>query len=226
MSNNTIYKTILAVDTSMDGCSVSLLHKNIIINTLKICKKNHSDNILPMINKILNLAKIHIKQLYSISFCKGPGYYTSIRIAFCIVKSLSLKYNLPIIGFSTFICLAEQAWRKYTATKILIAINATKKNIYWAQYIRTKDNIWTGQITESRIKINDIHKKIEDISDKWTLVGNTWNANLFKKNKKLTITGITTPNARDIISLSESVCVSNQNLSNYNESIIYLDEYT
>ncbi|AYN24742.1 tRNA (adenosine(37)-N6)-threonylcarbamoyltransferase complex dimerization subunit type 1 TsaB [Buchnera aphidicola] len=190
---------ILAIDTSIDYCSVAIYKKKIIYSLSENCKKEHTKKILPMIQKVLINAKITLKDLNYVAFSKGPGKFTGIRIAIGIAQSLSLSLKIPIFGISTLSILAEQAWRKYKKKKILVAIYAKIGEVYWGRYIKNDSLLWTGEHTESLVKINEIEKKIKTFQKKWTLVGNGWEKIKWENTLKFEKKEMLHPNAKDII---------------------------
>ncbi|WP_254056352.1 tRNA (adenosine(37)-N6)-threonylcarbamoyltransferase complex dimerization subunit type 1 TsaB [Buchnera aphidicola] len=104
---------ILSIDSSTDYCSIAIYkHKNIFFLKEK-CKNQHTVTILPMLQKILLQMQIKFQDLNYIAFAKGPGYFTSIRIAASVAHSLAISLNIPIISVSTLAIMAEKAWRKY-----------------------------------------------------------------------------------------------------------------
>lgn len=104
---------ILSIDCSSDHCSVAIYKKACIHYLTEKSKKKHTLVILPLIRKILLQTKITLNHLNYISFAKGPGNFTSIRIASSITHSLGISLNIPIISVSTLSIMAEKAWRKY-----------------------------------------------------------------------------------------------------------------
>ena len=222
-----MFKKILAIDTSMDGCSVSLLKNNCIINKFTLCKKKHTEIILPMIKKVLNTYKININELNAIAISKGPGNFTGIRLSICIAQALALKNKLPVIGISTFASISEQAWRKHLSKKVLVAFDAKKKGIYWAEYIRNKHGIWQGEHTESCLNMDSIHNKMNKLSGIWTTVGNGWEKiNMTNKKKRnLIYTKITLPNAKDIITFAKLLLKNSNTLFLTDLIPIYLDDF-
>lgn len=205
-----MHKNILAMDTSMDGCSVSLLKHNTILHNFKFCKKNHTSIILPMIQNSLNRLSVKINELDMIVFSKGPGQFTGIRISCCIAKTLTIGNKLKIIGISTLVSLAEQAWRKYKSQKVVIAIYAHQKKVYWAKYIRNVHGIWIGKNTESCITIQQANFKVYQLSEIWTLIGNAWE--IINKKPHFFAKNIFFPHARDLLNIALSLKNKKSNL--------------
>lgn len=155
-----------------------------------------------MIKKILLISKITFKDLNYISFAKGPGNFTGIRIAIGIAQSLSLSLNIPILGISTLAIMAEKAWRKYHQKKMLVTIGAGINKIYLAKYIKDNKLLWTGEKTEVLIHSYEINKEMKHLNNDWFLIGNGLEKfnqkNFFNFNKIKNIW----PNAKDLIPFS------------------------
>jgi len=215
-------KIILAIDSSIDCCSVAVYKNKYIYSLSEKCKKKHTSQILPMIQETLLKANTEFKKLDYISFAKGPGNFTSIRIAASIAQSLSFSLKIPLISISTLAIMAEKAWRKYKQKQILVLINAKKTEVYWGQYIRNKESIWIGEHTESLIKKKIIIEKINNLKKKWTLVGNESQLIQVKNFLHINNTKIFSPNAKDIIPFA-LLTIKNKKLFSLEEnSINYL----
>ena len=57
-----------------------------------------------------------------------------------------------MIGVSTLMTMAQGAWRKNGATRVLAAIDARMGEVYWAEYQRDENGIWHGEETEAVLK--------------------------------------------------------------------------
>ncbi|WP_367677772.1 tRNA (adenosine(37)-N6)-threonylcarbamoyltransferase complex dimerization subunit type 1 TsaB [Buchnera aphidicola] len=152
-----------------------------------------------MIQKLLLESQTTLKELNYIGFSKGPGNFTSIRIAESIAQSFFLSLKIPVIGISTLKIMAEQAWRKYKKKQVIVAIKAQSTHVYWAKYTRNEKSIWIGEHTESLVKKELIQKKINHLKKQWTLVGNGWKIIEYKKFSNINNVNVFFPNARDII---------------------------
>ncbi|VFP81126.1 tRNA threonylcarbamoyladenosine biosynthesis protein TsaB [Buchnera aphidicola (Cinara kochiana kochiana)] len=193
--------TILALDTTLYSSSVSLLHHEKTYSLFKLCVKNHENKILNMIKKILNKANITLNNIDYITCTIGPGSFTGIRISIGISQTISIIYRIPIIGFSTLQILSEQSWKINKIKRVLIAIQISKNQIFWAKYIKNKIGLWVGGYTEKLFKnINIIKKKIMKCSGVWSAIGLNIHTKNLKKSIKLFYTHITTPHSKDIIS--------------------------
>ncbi|VFP85936.1 tRNA threonylcarbamoyladenosine biosynthesis protein TsaB [Buchnera aphidicola (Cinara pseudotaxifoliae)] len=196
----TVIKTILALDTTLFSCSVSLLYKGIIYSLFKQCSKTHEKNILSMINKLLNHVNITFTDIDLIACTIGPGSFTGIRISIGVSRTISVVYRIPVIGFSTLQILSEQSWNINKINRVLLTIQISKNQILWAKYIKKKTGLWIGNHTEKFFQnIHKIKKITKNYSGKWSTVGLNMRMSNFKKSIKLFYTHITTPHSKYII---------------------------
>ncbi|VFP79220.1 tRNA (adenosine(37)-N6)-threonylcarbamoyltransferase complex dimerization subunit type 1 TsaB [Buchnera aphidicola] len=196
-------KTILALDTTLYSCSVSLLHKKKIYSLFKSSFKNHEIYILNMIKTILKKANTTLRKIDFIACTIGPGSFTGIRISIGISQTISIIYKIPIIGFSTLQILSEQSWNINKINRVLIAVQISKNQIFWAKYLKNKIGLWVGIHTEKLYNnINNIKKITKNYKGIWSTIGFKIKINYFKKSTKLFNTHITTPHSKDIISCS------------------------
>ncbi|ELL64625.1 hypothetical protein SEE22704_08113, partial [Salmonella enterica subsp. enterica serovar Enteritidis str. 22704] len=89
-----------------------------------------------MVQEILAASGVSLNEIDALAFGRGPGSFTGVRIGIGIAQGLALGANLPMIGVSTLATMAQGAWRKTGATRVLAAIDARMGEVYWAEYQR------------------------------------------------------------------------------------------
>ncbi|QIQ21215.1 tRNA (adenosine(37)-N6)-threonylcarbamoyltransferase complex dimerization subunit type 1 TsaB [Zophobihabitans entericus] len=134
--------TILALDTSTEACSVALLKDNQIIADFILSQREHTQRILPMVDKVLIEAEITVNALDAIAFGRGPGSFTGVRIGIGIAQGLAFGADKPLLAVSTLETLAERAYRESGATNVIATIDARMNEVYFGQYERTTDGNW------------------------------------------------------------------------------------
>ncbi|XBC44155.1 MAG: tRNA (adenosine(37)-N6)-threonylcarbamoyltransferase complex dimerization subunit type 1 TsaB [Buchnera aphidicola (Schlechtendalia peitan)] len=194
-------KTILAFDSSMSNCSISLLYKNYIYNNNRICNKNQTKYILPMIQTILKKNSLHLNEIDIIAISKGPGNFIGTRTTIAIAQGLSLGLNIPIIALSTTLIIAEQAFRMFNANRVLIILKINNTEMYVIKYIKNKKNYWNNKKSKRIFNIEETVKILYTLKQKWIVIGN--NLELFSENiyKNLIFKHIDFPKSEFIISL-------------------------
>ncbi len=112
----------------------------------------------------------------TLAYGRGPGSFTGVRIGIGIAQGLALGAELPMIGVSTLMTMAQGAWRKNGATRVLAAIDARMGEVYWAEYQRDENGIWHGEETEAVLKPEIVHERMQQLSGEWVTVGTGWQA--------------------------------------------------
>ena len=115
---------ILAIDTATEACSVALWNDGTVNAHFELCPREHTQRILPMVQDILTTSGTSLTDINALAYGRGPGSFTGVRIGIGIAQGLALGAELPMIGVSTLMTMAQGAWRKNGATRVLAAIDA------------------------------------------------------------------------------------------------------
>lgn len=116
--------TVLAFDASTLACSACVMRDGKIISSRYLnTGLTHSQTLLPIIEGVLQDAKITVDDLDRIGVAVGPGSFTGIKIAVATAKGLAHKNKTPCatisslealacnIPFSGTVCAVEDARR-------------------------------------------------------------------------------------------------------------------
>jgi tRNA threonylcarbamoyladenosine biosynthesis protein TsaB len=124
---------ILAIDTTGDTCSVAIGQDgNYICSQYLHDKNTHSVNLMPMIDRCLNMCDMTIDDIDAFAIAVGPGSFTGIRIGVCTVKGFATLSDKPCIAISTLDGLAQNAFA-FSGT-ICPLIDARRSESYFAFY--------------------------------------------------------------------------------------------
>lgn len=167
---------ILAIDTATEACSVALWNDGTVNAHFELCPREHTQRILPMVQDILTTSGTSLTDINALAYGRGPGSFTGVRIGIGIAQGLALGAELPMIGVSTLMTMAQGAWRKNGATRVLAAIDARMGEVYWAEYQRDENGIWRGEETEAVLKPELVHERMQQLSGEWVTVGTGWQA--------------------------------------------------
>lgn len=167
---------ILAIDTATEACSVALWNDGTLSAQFELCPREHTQRILPMVQDILAAGGTTLTELNALAYGRGPGSFTGVRIGIGIAQGLALGANLPMIGVSTLATMAQGAWRKTGAGRVLAAIDARMGEVYWAEYRRDENGIWHGEDTEAVLKPEQVTERLQQLSGEWVTVGTGWPA--------------------------------------------------
>ncbi|CUS96143.1 tRNA threonylcarbamoyladenosine biosynthesis protein TsaB [Candidatus Kryptobacter tengchongensis] len=168
---------ILAIDTSTDICSVSVIEnekqksKNI-LNT----KQLHAEKLILIINQTLENINITLKDIKAIAVSIGPGSFTGLRISLSVAKGLCYVLGKPLIAVPTLDALALRAkqfcniLKNYIHNEIFVCavLNAKQSDFYFSFYKYESDqlvrvsNYLSGGIDEIKKKISGLTVFIGD----------------------------------------------------------------
>ncbi|QJC36013.1 tRNA (adenosine(37)-N6)-threonylcarbamoyltransferase complex dimerization subunit type 1 TsaB [Enterobacteriaceae endosymbiont of Donacia cincticornis] len=177
MQNN-----ILAIDTSTEYCLLSLKIDNIIYNKIHYSPYSHIKCILQLLNNLLKEKKITLSTICLLGYNLGPGNFTSLRIGIAIIESLSYVLNIPKIGISHLMILAEQSWKITGIKNVISVIKCNQNLLYFAIYKRTFKGLWIGKKSECLLNYNDFFQKIILLKGIFVLISNI--DQYFQKNIK------------------------------------------
>lgn len=127
---------ILALDTATEACSVALHFHGRTECLYELAPRQHNERLLPMINELLEGAKIRLEDIHLIAFGQGPGSFTGVRIAVGVAQGLALGLDCPLLPVSTLKALALEAFEENEARIALPAIDARMDEVYVGCYQR------------------------------------------------------------------------------------------
>lgn len=131
---------ILAFDTSNQPLSVAVVEGDrILAEQLINVKRNHSVQLMPIIDEVLKQAKLSLDDIDRIAVAQGPGSYTGLRIAVTIAKSLAWTKGIDLVGVSSLKVVAGNRLDEHTGELILPIFDARRQNIYTGLYTRGED---------------------------------------------------------------------------------------
>jgi len=163
---------ILAIDTSTEACSAALNIDNQIIVEFEIAPRRHSELILKQCDKLLAEADLRINQLDAISFGRGPGSFTGLRIAAGVTQGIAFASDLPVIGISTLAAQAQKICLLHPEHLYFSAIDARMNEIYWGIYQLGNNQLVTTHSNEAINKASEIdYNQVEPLIG----VGSAWN---------------------------------------------------
>jgi tRNA threonylcarbamoyladenosine biosynthesis protein TsaB len=123
---------LLALDTSTEYLSLCLWQDGAVLSRDLLAGQTHSQRVLPMVGEMLSEAGLSLKQLDGIAFGAGPGSFTGLRIGCGVAQGLAFGANLPVVGVSTLLALAQQG----QGPRVLACLDARMGEVYHAAYER------------------------------------------------------------------------------------------
>jgi tRNA threonylcarbamoyl adenosine modification protein YeaZ len=136
----------IAIDTSTDIASLALVQDDVIIAELTWrCGQNHSSQLLPGLNYLLQQAKLSLDSATGIIVARGPGSYNGLRVGISTAKGLAFSLGIPLVGISTLAAAAYQ--QAELGLPVCPIFNAGRGEIATAIY-QKKGEDWTQLAAE------------------------------------------------------------------------------
>ena len=192
---------ILGIDTSTMAANVAVLEDDKLICEYTInTKKTHSQKLMPMIENMLKLSDLDIKEIDAIAICVGPGSFTGLRIGMATAKAMAHVNNIPLIGVNSLEILGANM--DLCNRNICSILDAQRNQVYMNKYILKDDKI--TELEEISIKpIDELLEKISSSNEDWVLVGEA----VYKYKEKIEeISNITIPSPANNITKASTLC--------------------
>ena len=174
---------ILAIDTSTMISTVTIASENEILGDFNVNQqKTHSESLVPMIETLLNLLGMEIKDIDEFVIAEGPGSFTGLRIGMTIAKTLAQVNDRKLVPISTLLALANNS----SSDKLKVPmLDARGNRVYGAVYDKEFNEI----IKEDLYTIEDFSKLVNDLDEEIELIGDISlkYQDLFEKAKVLPI---------------------------------------
>ena len=127
-------KSLLAIDTSTENCSVALVHDGKLTTRNIESPREHSQKLLPFVEEVLDSAGVSLAELDGLVVGAGPGSFTGVRIGVSMAQGLAFSADLPVYPVCSLQALAQQAIRKNDVAGVVACIDARMGEVYYALY--------------------------------------------------------------------------------------------
>lgn len=162
---------ILALDTSTDACSVALCIDGETREDFRIIPRQHTKQLLPMIQAMLDEASLKVSDLDSIAFGRGPGSFAGIRIATGVAQGLAFAAELKLLPISTLASMAYARYLSHGDQHIIAALDARMDEIYWAAFV-----VENGRLVLQGSERVDAPANVQlPEGNSWVGIGSGWN---------------------------------------------------
>ena len=149
----------LAIDTSTDNAGLAIVEGGQVIAELNwCCKRNHSVELMPRLERLLQQAKLELQSASGIIVARGPGSFNGLRVGVSTAKGLAFSLNVPLAGIST---LEAAAWQhSASGLPVCPVFNAGRGEVAAAVY-RQKDGQWQLLLENHITSIEELCRKIK-----------------------------------------------------------------
>ena len=167
---------LLAIDTSTDACSAALWLDGEVCQRYQIAPREHGQLILRMIASLLAEAGLTLAQMDALSFGRGPGGFTGVRIANGVIQGLAFGADLPVVAVSSLAALAQGAYVEVRAPQVLAVIDARIGEVYWGAYRAAENGLVMLVDQEIVCPPHHVPPPHHDVDHDWFGAGNGWHA--------------------------------------------------
>lgn len=98
---------VLAIDTSLDACSVAIVRDGETLAYLhETMTRGQAERLAPMVREAAQQAAITFAEVDRVAVITGPGSFTGVRVGLSFARALALSLSKPCVGVSTLEALA------------------------------------------------------------------------------------------------------------------------
>jgi tRNA threonylcarbamoyl adenosine modification protein YeaZ len=150
----------IAIDTSTNYASLAVLNQSQILAEFTWqCYQNHTVELYPRLNLLLEKSGQDIKSADCIYVARGPGSFNGLRVGVSAAKGLAFSLGIPIIGISTLSATAYQ--HAESGLPVCAIQNAGREEIAAAIY-KMKRKTWSELTAEHITTLDALVPKIKE----------------------------------------------------------------
>ena len=155
----------LAIDTSTMISTVTIGDDKEILGDFNVNQsKTHSESLVPMIETLLDLLGMTIRDIDKFIIAQGPGSFTGLRIGMTVAKTLAQVEKKDLITISTLRAMAAGSTSERAK---LTLIDARSTRVYGALYDSNLEEI----IPENLYEIDDLAKMVNEKNLEIEMIG-------------------------------------------------------
>lgn len=159
---------LLAIDTSSRTASCAVVEDGVLLGEFYAnVKMTHSCTILPMVQNLLECAKLRLSDMDCFGVTCGPGSFTGLRIGLSAVKGMSHALGLPCVAVST---LEALAWNLQFPCEAAPVLDARCSQVYTALF-RWKDGVLERLSPDEAVTLQELEARLKNRGTSVFLVG-------------------------------------------------------
>lgn len=166
--------TLLALDTSSEGCSAALWNNGQLSERFELAPRGHTRLLMPMIRQLLADAGLVPADLDALAFARGPGSFTGLRIATGVIQGLAYGLEVPVVPVSSLAAVAADAGEQLSLAEgdgVAVAFDARMDEVYLGGF-EIRDGFPVA-IAEERVCAPE-QVALPDGPQRWYGVGSGW----------------------------------------------------
>ena len=160
---------VLAIESSGLVASAAIVTEDTMLAEYTVnFKKTHSQTLLPMVEEIVSMVGIELKEIDAIAVSAGPGSFTGLRIGSATAKGLGLALNKPIIPVPTTQGIAANL---YGTEGILCPLMDARRNQVYTGLYRYNKNGFEIVEDQMAVLVDEIIQKVNAMGEPVTYLG-------------------------------------------------------
>lgn len=133
--------SVLAFETSSPVLSVALGTSK---GTVRVLRSSaflkHSENLIPLVDRLLKSEKLSLKQINAFAIDRGPGSFTGLRIGFSLLKGFLAVQKKPCYGAMSLDMMTAHV-RSSEGSRLGVLVDARRGAIY-ARFYQHERGQW------------------------------------------------------------------------------------
>jgi tRNA threonylcarbamoyladenosine biosynthesis protein TsaB len=126
---------LLAVDTALGACSVALLDgEAVLAHRVIVMERGHAEALAPMVQAIMQEAKVKFAELARLAVTTGPGTFTGQRVGLAFMRGLRIALKRPLAGITTLEAMAAAAMEERNTPSAAVLHHAKRGEVYAGLY--------------------------------------------------------------------------------------------
>ena len=167
---------ILSLDSSATVATVALCEDGRLLAEYTLNNGNtHSETLLPMVESVLRLYGISVKDIDLFAASAGPGSFTGVRIGVATLKGLAFQSNTPCVGVSTLEAIAENL--SLHQGLICPVMNARRGQVYTALF-RSNGEQMERLMPDSALSVTELDELLSAYGEPVAFCGDGYDVTL------------------------------------------------
>lgn len=126
---------ILGIDTSTSAIAVGLADgADRVATRSRLDARGHTEHLAPLVAELLAAEGVAPADLTDVVVGTGPGPFTGLRVGMVTGVTMGHALGIPVHGICSLDVLAEQVRAATDADRFVVATDARRREVYWAEY--------------------------------------------------------------------------------------------
>lgn len=163
---------VLAIDCSAKSVSAAIADEGkLIAEGFLNIKLTHSETLMPIINQILENARLTINDIDAFAVTAGPGSFTGIRIGISAIKGLAFAAQKPVYTFSTLDAMAYAFENGFIADGIICGLMDARRNQFYNAVFEIKNGEIKRLSEDRTIEAENLKNELKNYNSPVLLMG-------------------------------------------------------